>query len=46
MAFYHKKSKLLTKNIFCFLYVKFLAKILFLYITVKLDFDIEEKPQT
>ena len=33
----------MTKNIFCLLSVKFLLKILFLYITVKLDLDIDRK---
>ena len=33
----------MTKNIFCLLCVKSLVKILFLYITVKLDFDIDRK---
>ena len=42
MALYHKK-KLLTKTIFCLFCVKFLVRILFLYITVKLDFDIDRK---
>ena len=43
MALYHKKSKSLTKNIFCLLCVKFLVELLFLYITVTLDFDIDRK---
>ena len=37
------KSKLLTKTILCLLCVKFLKKILLLYITVKLNFDIGRK---
>ena len=43
MKSYHKKCKLLTKNIFCLLCVIFVCKILFLYITVNLDLDIERK---
>ena len=39
MALYHKK-KVFDQKLFC---VKFLVKILFLYITVKLDFDIDRK---
>ena len=36
-------KKLLTENIFCLLCVKFLVKTVFLYITVKLDSDIDGK---
>ena len=42
MALYHKKSKLLA-IFFYILCVKFLVNILFLYITVNLDFDIDRK---
>ena len=41
MALYHKK--VIDQKHFLFVGVKFLVKILFLYNTVKLDFDIERK---
>ena len=43
MALYYKKASYWPKTFFVKMCVKFLVKFLFLYITVKLDFDIDRK---